>query len=43
MHIAWMKKVYAWFTDDVEVGDRNGGVHIGDNNFWMMMLTLIQM
>ena len=26
VHNAWMNKGYAWFTDEVEVEDRNGGV-----------------
>ena len=39
----WLKKGYAWFANGKEVEDRNGKVHIGDDNdFSMMMLTLIQ-
>ena len=40
---AWMRKGYAWFSNDKEVEDINGGVHIGgDNVFLMMMPKLIQ-
>ena len=28
----WLKKGYAWFANGKEVEDRNGKVHIGDDN-----------